>query len=348
MADPKIYGFTLIRNGIKYDYCFEESLTSLSSVSEKVYVAVGESEDGTEKVVGEMGFVESIPTVWDDSLREGGLILSQQTNVALDGLRADKAHEDSAWGIYLQCDEVFHQDDYDLIMEDIAKAEAAGCDVMTFRYLHFWQSHHQIAINKKWYPQEIRAVRLNSKIESWGDAQSFKNYKKPYHSDARIYHYGHVREEEKYKSKKADILRLYHKDEKLRKYKRREKRFDDQTETLWYFGAHPLLMKKRIEALGEKFFPEKVEKAYLVGEVHNLSEKFLSSILAEKVFIERRVGQVPKADRKLAVLLNPGFFERLFYPSHVPSQMRSKLALPWQEEFITLLKLSEKGIGANV
>ena len=260
----KIFGFGLLRNGVKYDYCFLESLQSLCDIVEKTYLALGDSDDGTEEALGSIDNIEIIPTVWDMSKREGGLILSEQTNVSLNKLKEDHGCDEN-WGIYLQCDEVFHEQDYELIKEDIKKAQETGCDVMAFRYLHFWQSHHKIAINKKWYPHEIRAVKLNTDIESWGDAQGFRNHQKVYYSEARVFHYGHVREEDKYKNKKESILKLYHSDQKLPKYQRREKKFDNQTETINYWGLHPALMKNRIERLGDRWLPDTLEKVYIVG-----------------------------------------------------------------------------------
>lgn len=343
----KIFGFGLLRNGVKYDYCFEESLRSLSDITEKIYLALGDSEDGTEKSIESFEDIEVIPTIWDMSKREGGLILSEQTNIALEALRKDH-HEEADWGIYLQCDEVFHEQDYDLIQDDLRKAQEAGCDTIAFRYLHFWQSHHKIAINKKWYPQEIRAVKLNSKIESWGDAQSFRNHSKTYYSEARIFHYGHVREEEKYKDKKESILKLYHSDGKLRKYQKREKRFDNQTETLNYWGLHPLVMKDRIARLGENWLPEKKDVVYIVGDKNNSNQKVIDSVFANRVAWTKSIFQVPKEYRAEAVILNPDFFTGLIYPTAVPESMRSKLAKPWNSQFRLLLKFHEKGIGTEL
>ncbi|TNF02270.1 MAG: hypothetical protein EP326_03400 [Deltaproteobacteria bacterium] len=341
----KIFGFTLLRNGIKYDYSFKECLNSLAPVCESIYVAVGKSEDGTEVAVAEIPKVHSIPTVWDDSLREGGLILSQQTNIALDELRKDHGTDNEAWGFYLQCDEVIHEDDYALIKEDFQKAQDQGCDAISFRYLHFWMTHHHIAINKKWYPQEIRAVKVNSDCESWGDAQSFRNVNKVYQSEARIYHYGHVREEDKYKEKKADILKLYHSDSKLPKYKKREKRFDDLTETLVYWGKHPEVMKERILRMGDVWQLETVESAWIVGASEDYSEVFKRKIAAKEVHWVKNLSDVPRKERDRAVIINHNFINKFTRPSKVPTKMRSKLALEWSPEFYLVLKLSEKGIG---
>ncbi len=340
-----IYGFTLLRNGVKYDYSFRECLKSLAPICKSVYLALGESDDGTEEAVSDLGFLKITPTTWDDSLRKGGLILSQQTNVALSALRADKSSDPESWGFYLQCDEVIHEEDYELLREDFQKAQDQGCDAIAFRYYHFWLDHMHVAINKKWYPQEIRAVKVDSEAESWGDAQSFKNVKKIYQSEARIYHYGHVREEEKYHSKKADILKFYHSDEKMAKYKKREKRFDDLTETLLFLGSHPLLMKERIERLGDDFSFKEKGLVYILGNKEKYSKNIDSKINAKEVIWCSSLFEVPIAERKNTIMIEANWFQRLFYRSKVPNKMRSKLALPWSDETILVFKLSEKGVG---
>lgn len=338
-----IYGFTLLRNGVKYDYSFRECLKSLAPICESVYLALGESEDGTEDAVKDLDFLRITQTVWDDSLREGGLILSQQTNVALDALRSDKKDEYGAWGFYLQCDEVIHEEDYDLIREDFRKAEEEGCDAISFRYFHFWMTHDQVAINKKWYPQEIRAVKVDSEARSWGDAQSFENVKNVYQSEARIFHYGHVREEDKYKSKKEDILKLYHSPAKMAKYKRREKRFDRMTETLFYVAKHPELMKERIIRLGGEWLPEKAKKIFILGEKVFFPDDVDSKIYADEVVWVDSLYEIPIAQRKNTIILRPNLWQKIAYPSKVPTQMRSKLALAWSNEMYLTFKLSEKG-----
>jgi hypothetical protein len=339
-----IFGFTLLRNGIKYDYSFRECLDSLAPVTQKVYLALGEGEDETEKVVSELPYLKVIPTIWDDSLREGGIILSQQTNIALNALKEDHGHLDDSWGIYLQCDEVFHEEDHELILSDLKKAQEGGYDTVAFRYFHFWMDHHHIAINKKWYPQEIRAVKLNTPIESWGDAQSFRNHNKVYYSDAKIFHYGHVREQESYLQKKADILKLYHSDERIFKYKRREKRFDRQTETLLYWGSHPKYMRDRIERLGDIWELDTIPDLYIIGSPDDFPNGLVERIRAKNIHFVKSKREIPKGRSHQVFKVNDSW---LPFVNKVPVQMRSKLALPWPDETRMMLKLSKSWIGLD-
>jgi len=340
-----VYGFTLLRNGIKYDYPFRESLTSLAGITKKVFLALGKSGDGTEEAISDLEFLHIIPTVWDDHMRDGGVILSQQTNTALKVLRDVHSKEFGAWGFYLQSDEVLHEEDYCQILADLETAENSGCDALSFRYLHFWKNHHVLAINKKWYPHEIRAIKLNSGIESWGDAQGFRPLQKVFQSDARIYHYGHVREKDRYLNKKKDILKLYHADEKLPKYRRREARFEQQTECIPFCGNHPRFMQDRILRLGDYWQADEAENVFILDDSQNYRPQFIAKIHAKNIRWVSATGEVPLGHKSRLVILCPTWWQKLRYHSIVPTKMRSKLARPWTREFLLTLKLSERGVG---
>src|SRR5437868_3557038 len=106
----KISGFTFIRNGFKLNYPFLEAIESILPVCDEMIVVVGNSEDGTREAVENLhpSKIHIIDTVWNDSLREGGKILAQQTNLALDSISGD-------WGFYIQGDEVVHENDLEKI-----------------------------------------------------------------------------------------------------------------------------------------------------------------------------------------------------------------------------------------
>jgi hypothetical protein len=248
---PSLYGFTLLKNGLKYDYPFRECLSALTELCEESFIALGDSEDDTTSEVKKIDNLKSVDTVWDMALMgDGGKILSQQTNVALDELRRN--HKEG-WGFYLQTDELIHENDFQKIRQDILSAQEQGCDAVSFRYYHFWLSHNQIAISKRWYPQEIRAIKLNSNIVSHGDAQGFRGQTRVFQSDVHIFHYGHVRDEDKRQAKQELLIKMIRPGEKYDKYKAREERAFKKTETLPYYGPHPKWMKDRIERFGDTF-----------------------------------------------------------------------------------------------
>lgn len=340
----KLYGFTLLRNGVKYDYSFKESLLSLEPIVEKTYLALDKGEDTTADEVSKISSVKIIPSTWDMTLAKGH-VLSVETNKALDALREEHGQDDNAWGIYLQADEVLHEEDYEILIRDIEEANRTGCDALSFRYLHFWQTHHHLAIAKNWYPQEIRAVKLKANARSYGDAQSFQGQTKIFFTEARIYHYGHVRDQNVYKKKMEDMSKLYDSDASKSKYYNEKDRDKDYTDCILYYGTHPLVMKERILRMGDVWELPVQDEIYLVGNKEKYSEKVLNSIGANKViwiFDQSRV----KPGMKV-IDLHPGILTKLLGYTKVPTKMKSKHAHEWSNDFRFILQLSEKEVGFN-
>lgn len=329
---------------MKYDYSFKESLLSLAPIVQKIYLTLDPGEDTSEQEIEKLSFVKKIPSQWDMSLRKG-LVLSVETNKALKVLREDHGSEDNSWGIYLQADEVLHQDDYEILKQDIEEAQAGGFDAISFRYLHFWQTHHHMAISKKWYPHEIRAIKLNTPIESWGDAQGFRLYKKIFYTEARIFHYGHVREQGSYKEKMRDMGKLYHEagdlDERLEKGLKEARK----NKCVLFFGTHPSVMKERILRMNDIWELEGQERIFIVGNPKKYSSSLIAGIKANKVIWCQSVSDVPMAEREKMIVTNPSLLDSFLKRSTIPKKMKSKLARSWSEDFRFILQVSEKRVG---
>jgi hypothetical protein len=339
MSPPRVQGFTILRNGVKYDYPFRESITGLKALCGSVVVAAGNSEDGTDSELAKLG-VDSFPTVWDEAKRQGGVILSEQTNLALEAARRTGA----LWGFYLQADEAISERDFARIREDLDRAEAAGCDAISFRYLHFWQSYERIAVGKRWYPQEIRAIRLDRPIESYGDAQSFRGFAKRFESDAVIWHYGHVREAAAYDRKKRDFHRWWHPDSELAGVIARGEKGDRREETLPYLGPHPSFMRDRIGAVA----PGVRRRVLVLGRESEYPREFLARVQAELVWTEDELRVFEEKPEDVVLLRPLSPFRYMLsmgkLKSRVPEAMGSPQARPWSREFRALLAFSEKGV----
>src|SRR6185312_5491875 len=89
----KVSGFTLIRNGTEFDYPYLESLRSLLPLVDELVVNVGIGTDDTLERIktfaetegkGKVVFFESRWPLDDPEKKKGGLILSEQTNLALE------------------------------------------------------------------------------------------------------------------------------------------------------------------------------------------------------------------------------------------------------------------------
>jgi len=252
----KISGFTFIRNAIKLDYPIEEAIRSILPLCDEVVVAVGNSEDQTLELIKSIDpKIRIIETVWDDSLREGGQVLAIETNKAYEAIS-----KDSDWAIYIQGDEVMHEDYYDHIRSAMQiYANDDEVDGLLFNYRHFYGSYDYIGDAIQWYPKEIRIIKNNPEIYSFGDAQGFKKGDgeklNVANIDAYIHHYGWVKSPDAMQRKQESFHRLWHDDQWMDKNIAKAEEFDySEINALWKFeGKHPKVMQKRIAEKGWKF-----------------------------------------------------------------------------------------------
>ena len=341
----KLYGFTFMRGVDRLDYPYMEMLQSMGDITEKIYLALGDSDDETGKNVKSLSNVEVIDTKWEDKyMGDGGKIFSQQANVALDALKKEHGNEDDTWALFLHCDEIIHPAEYDQLMTDLHRAIKEGADAIRLRFLHFWKDHYHIASNKRWQPAEIRLFKLKSPIECFGDAQGFHKFKKQIDSDVNLFHYGHVRPAEQHKLKQEEIMRRIRPAEKFNKYWSREKKAFAKTKMLPINCKHPEFMRSRIERLDDKFdLPEK-EELHIVGNQANYSQKFINSINVKNLTWHKLRETVPKNKRKKSmVIVNPSFGEQVIFKQPKSVKMESPLAKDWSPEMELLFRISQKG-----
>lgn len=264
----KAVGFTIVRNAIKFDYPVVESLNSLLPLCDEVIVSVGQSEDDTLNLIKSIGSpkIKIIESVWDDSLRKGGLLLAIETNKALDSTPAD-----ADWLFYLQADEVLHENDHAAIKEAMQTwKDDKTVDGLLFSYKHFYGSYDYLADSHKWYKNDIRVIRNNKQIRSYKDAQGFRKFETPpthaqllsggeklrvKHSGASVYHYGWVKHPEFQQNKQKSYHKMWHEDEWLEKNVGHATEFDYTTaQSLTKFtGPHPAVMLPRVKAQNWEF-----------------------------------------------------------------------------------------------
>jgi hypothetical protein len=197
----RISGFSFARNAVELDYPLREALQSLLPVVDEVVVAVAPGSPGDDT----RGVVESIddPRVrildaeWDATRQH--LAYSDLTNVALAACTGD-------WCLYLQADEVLHEDDAPTLrarceeLRDDSRVEG-----LLFDYLHFFGDYRHVQRGQGWYAREIRVVRNRIGVRSVRDAQSFRRDGQRRltvaRAHARIFHYGWVRHPSRMRAK---------------------------------------------------------------------------------------------------------------------------------------------------
>jgi glycosyltransferase involved in cell wall biosynthesis len=250
----RIVGFTFVRNGVIFDYPFLESIQSLLPLCDELIIAVGQSDDNTLEQIKSLqsSKIRIIETVWDNALRKSGIILSQQTNLALDQAAGD-------WAIYLQADEVLHEKDYPIITNamDIYrnKTEVEG---LLFHYNHFYGSYDYIGDSRRWYRREIRIVRPTDNVRSWGDAQGFRIDNRKIRVkliDSTIYHYGWVKPPDIQQQKQKYFNKLWHSDEWVDYHVGKAVEYDYNMggKLKLFEGTHPAVMSKRVQTQNWNF-----------------------------------------------------------------------------------------------
>jgi hypothetical protein len=254
----KISGFTIIRNAIDFDFPIVESILSALDIVDEFIVVLGDSSDKTTELITSITSpkIKIIHSDWDtQKYNQHGNIYARQTDIALQACTGD-------WCLYLQADEVLEQ--------DAGKVITAACnhylkDVRVegflLKYIHFFGAYDRYVDALHFaYPLEIRLVRKNKDIHSWGDAQSFRvmpdfdyvDYAQKEGTrklncielDAYVYHYGWCRDPRKMVKKVAEQQLMHDGKTTVRE----EPYFDyGNLSVLPVFkGLHPDVMKQRI------------------------------------------------------------------------------------------------------
>lgn len=247
----RISGFSFARNAVKLDYPLREALTSVLPVVDELVVAVapGDPDDATREVVAGLGDprVRIVDGVWDDRRRQGAY--ADLTNVALDACTGN-------WCLYIQADEVLHEDDLPVIRarceELLGDRRVEG---LLFDYLHFFGDYRHIQDGHGWYQREIRVIRNGIGVRSVRDAQSFRYPDKrritvaP--ARARIFHYGWVRHPRFMQAKVREFWshRLTFEEVEEEHGGREEFDYGPLGRLPRYEGSHPAVMAERIRAM---------------------------------------------------------------------------------------------------
>lgn len=276
-----VTGFTFIRNAVKFDFPIVEAITSILPICDEFVVAVGKSEDETLELVRQIDpqKIRIIETVWDESLKDGGVVYAKETDKAFEAISAQ-----SDWAFYIQGDEVVHENDLPKIKAAMERwKDDKNVDGLLFHYTHFYGSYDYIGDSPTWYRHEIRVVRNNKRIYSYRDAQGFrKNNNEKLRVklvDARIYHYGWVKDPRVMQEKYVHIHQYWHGGDVESHVNVSAEGFDySQIDSLAKFtGSHPRVMLPRIERQNWQFS-------------HDISHKNLRFKYRLKMWVARLTG----------------------------------------------------------
>ena len=248
--EPAVSGFSIVRDAGELDYPVLESLSSLLPLVEELVVVTHRGDDATLGLLGTVADrrlrIEAVD--WNAGPPGGGRTLAWLTNIALARCR-------HPWALYLQADEVIHEDDRDRIRGALRRYDGAPTvDALSFRFLHFEGSYG--CVNPLRYRRQCRLVRNDGRLISVRDAAGFGRIDgKPLRarpSGARVFHYGWARRPEALKAKTLALARFYHDEASVA---RRwgpvpAERLGSADLAFRWTGGHPAVMGPRI-ARGE-------------------------------------------------------------------------------------------------
>jgi hypothetical protein len=254
----KVSGFTFVRNAVKLGYPVVPVIRSVLPLVDEMIVNVGDGEDDTLDLIHSIGDprVVIFQSAWDARLKEGGAILAQQTDLAM-------ARCTGQVGIYVQADEVIHEDDHPRIRTMLERLHAdPRVEGLIFDYVHFYGSFHTVGATRTWYRQEVRAVKTGIGVRSWRDAQGFRlgpgeaaRKLRVLHSGARMYHYGWVRPPAAQLEKTADFARWYHGDAAVKPLLEQGFQYDEDEKVHPFTGTHPGPMRELVAKADWPFTP---------------------------------------------------------------------------------------------
>jgi hypothetical protein len=206
----RVSGFTIVRNAITLDFPVVASIRSLLPVCDEVVVNVGRSDDETLELVRSIDDpkIRILETEWDMTIRNR--VLGDET------LRAMRACR-HPWGIYIQADEVLHERGAEELAAAIARHDTdRQVEGLLVRYLHFYGDMDTIAVNRRWYRREVRAVRLDPALDirPYQGAQGFRVGPELRKIRARLtgadmFHYGWARPTQALKAKRETNRVIY-------------------------------------------------------------------------------------------------------------------------------------------
>jgi hypothetical protein len=254
----KVSGFTFIKNAIIYDYPIVEAIQSILPICDELVVAVGKSDDNTLALIQAIDpyKIKIVETIWDESLRQGGVVLALETDKAFAHISPD-----SDWAFYIQGDEVINEKYLPIVHQNMQKyKDTEGVDGLLFHYLHFYGSYDYIGTSSQWYTHEIRVIKNNKSIYSYRDAQGFRKKDNEKLSvipiEAYIYHYGWVKNPYAMQKKQETFHKYWHDDKWIDSNVIKAQLFDYSkgiTTLKKFEDTHPKVMQERVDRINWTF-----------------------------------------------------------------------------------------------
>jgi hypothetical protein len=236
----KVSLYTFLRNGVRLDYPFAESIRSALPLADEYVIALAPGEDGTRERIEAIGDprIRIVESHWNEKMRVAGFVYGQQKMVAQANCSGD-------WAFYLEADEVLHERDLPAIRRAMERHLGDGrVEALVFDYYHFYGSPGLIAATPHWYRRAPRIIRNTIPSVAY-DGLFFNVVESKYRTrwpraalaNAHVYHYGHVRPPQAMQDKIRSVSRYWGKEpEEFTGYRM------DSAALRRFEGTHPAVM----------------------------------------------------------------------------------------------------------
>ncbi len=227
-----ISGCTIIRNGVKLRYPFEESVASYASICEEIVISWDPtSEDDTASLVRRIAArfpnVRLVESVWDMQNRREGTELARQTQIAFGHCRRE-------WTLYVQADEALHERHHNLLKARVSDSGVGG--VAFRRSSYFGTLDREIPDHRA--SGMVRLFRTGYG-RSIGDAMHVQLENQAgsiLESEAELYNYSRLGSSEDIITRCSNLHRFYHGERWLQS---RDPEVELDVKTAPYEGSHP-------------------------------------------------------------------------------------------------------------
>lgn len=254
----RVSGFTFVRNAHRYGYPVVESIRSALPLVDEFVVVVGRCDDGTRESIAAIDDprIRIIDTEWNEKAPALGFLLAQQKMIAQFNCTGD-------WAIYIEGDEVLHEDDLPALRESMARnLRDPRVEALYVDFLHFYGSAEWVAQGHVWYQQEARIIRNDLRVMTTDslyflvfDHKKRGRYPRAAFAGARYFHYGHCRAAAVHAVRRKALIALDHSESAPTEEIRAETIYSPDIRLLKRFeGTHPAVMKEWIATRSERNF----------------------------------------------------------------------------------------------
>ncbi|MEZ0371931.1 MAG: glycosyltransferase, partial [Candidatus Sericytochromatia bacterium] len=211
----RLSAYSYIKNAQRFDYPFIESLLSVMDVCDELVVSYAvDSDDASTAALADLAARHPKLRLFSTEIwttpRTGGETIRLAAEEAMAACSGD-------WRWHVQADEVYTRAEAKKVRELVDIYHNQPVHGFRFQVLHFYGDYDTVidpsARAIGWYQQTIRLARAGQARhfdDAWTLVLAQNNQSSVQDVDVRIFHYGHVRENEAMRSKSNYMERLYH------------------------------------------------------------------------------------------------------------------------------------------